>query len=73
MAVSTPVTRKQLAIALVTAGLFFGYLAVATLFRDHGVVRLLLIGPYGVSAGFWFALAFAILGRLARREQERLR
>lgn len=65
--------RKQLAVALVTAGLFFGYLVVATLFRDHGVVRLLLIGPYGLSAGIWLALALAILGRRARREQDRLR
>jgi hypothetical protein len=70
---SNQIPRKQLATALVTAGLFFGYLAVATLFHDVEVVRLLLIRPYGLSAGVWLALALAILGRRARREQDRLR
>lgn len=41
---------------------FFGYLIVAALFHENRLVRLLMIGPYGISAGIWFGLAICIRG-----------
>ena len=63
-------SKKQLFIAVLTAVLFFGYLVVAAVFRDNEVVRLVMIGPYGVSAGIWFLVALAVLGFLSKRERE---
>jgi hypothetical protein len=55
----------MLAGMLAPAG-FLGYLTVATIFSESRTVRLITIGPYGVSAAIWLALSLSILGRLAR-------
>ena len=49
-------------VGIATAIGFFGYLIVAALFHENRLVRLLMIGPYGISAGIWFGLAICILG-----------
>jgi hypothetical protein len=69
---SEPISRKQFCVGLVAAGGFFGYLAVATILHENPTVRLLMIGPYGISAGIWLGGALLVLGLLARREQRQL-
>ena len=50
-----PISRKQRRAAVLAAGGFFGYLAVASLFHGNPTVRLLMIG-HGISAGIWLAI-----------------
>jgi len=67
-----PLSRRQLLIGSAVAIAFFGYLTIAALFHENPTVWLLLIGPYGVSAGVWIAFSLGGLGLLARREKNRL-
>jgi uncharacterized RDD family membrane protein YckC len=64
-----PLSGKQLLAGILVAAGLFGYLTVATIFHANPMVRLIMIGPYGISAAIWCALTLGILGWLAGRER----
>ena len=66
---NAPMTRKQLVVGLASAGGFFGYLAIATVFHGNPTVHMVLVGPYGISAGIWFVATLLVGWKLAQREQ----
>lgn len=65
-------SRKQLVGGMLGAVLFFGYLIVATVFHDNKVVMLVMVGPYGLFAGIYFLVVFAVGGFFMNRERKRL-
>lgn len=66
-----PLEGKQLWAALLAALAFFGYLAAVTIFSGNSTMRLILVGPYGVSAMLWFGVPMSILIWKMRRETKR--
>ena len=66
-----PLKEKQLWAAVLTALAFFGYLAAVAIFSGNPTMRLILVGPYGVSAAVWFGVPMLIFIRKMRREMKR--
>ena len=63
-----PIKGRQLWAAVLTALAFFGYLAAVTIFSSNPTMRLILVGPYGVSAMLWFGVPMSIFIWKMRRE-----
>lgn len=68
-----PLSRKQLVGASLGALGFFAYLALATIFASHPTMHLMLVGPYGISAGLWFFATILTLSWITRRQNRRSR
>jgi hypothetical protein len=64
-------TRRQIALTFLGAGLGIVYLVAAVVFKDEPTLRAVLVGPYGFCIFLWLLGIFLVGDYIERRISRR--